>query len=218
MQISWYGKSCFKIQTKPQRGGKTVTITTDIFDVKSGLRPPQGQMDIITLSKSSYLTKKIDRLSKKSFVIDSAGEYSLKGVNIEGVESWQDNKKKEGAGRNTIFLLDSEGIRVCHLGSLGQALTEKQIEAIGEVDILFVPVGNSETLNIKTIKAIIGQLEPGILIPMNYKVKGLKEKLDTCDAFCNEFGGDKNIKENKLNIKAKDVKDIENKLVVLKVN
>ncbi len=218
MHISWYGQSCFKIQTKPQRGGKNVTITTDIFDITSGLRPPQGQMDIVTLSNTNYLTKKVKKLEKKSFIIDASGEYSLKGVNIEGIESWQDNKKEEGTGRNTIFLIDSEGMRICHLGNLGSALSEKQIEAIGEVDVLLIPVGKTDSLGIKTIKEIVGQLEPGILIPMQYKVKGLKEKLDDCKTFCTEFGGNENKKEDKLTIKAKDVKDMENHLVVLNVN
>jgi len=218
MHISWYGQSCFKIQTKPKRGEKNVIITTDIFDTKSGLRPPQGQMDVITLSNIKYRTKKIDKLEKKSFIIDASGEYSLNGVNIEGIESWQDNKQEKGIGRNTIFIIDSEDIRICHLGNLGQTLTEEQIEAIGEVDILLIPVGDSNTLNLKAIKEIIGQLEPGILIPMNYKVKGLKEKLEDCTTFCKEFGGDRIKKEEKLTIKAKDVKDLENHLVVLNVN
>jgi L-ascorbate metabolism protein UlaG (beta-lactamase superfamily) len=109
-------------------------------------------------------------------------------------------------------------MRICHLGNVGQALTEEQIEAIGEVDILLIPVGNSDVLDMKTIKGIVGQLEPGILIPMNYKVKGLKEKLDDCSVFCKEFGGNGNKKEDKLTIKAKDVKEMENHLVVLNVN
>ncbi len=218
MHISWYGQSCFKIQTKPKRGGKNVIITTDIFDISSGLRPPQGQMDVVTLSNISYRTKKVEKLEKKAFIIDASGEYSLVGVNIEGIESWQDAKKEEGSGRNTIFLIDSEDMRICHLGNVGHALTEEQVEAIGEVDILLIPVGNSDALDIKTIKGIVGQLEPGILIPMNYKVKGLKEKLDDCTVFCKEFGGNGNKKEDKLTIKAKDVKDMENHLVVLNVN
>ena len=218
MHISWYGQSCFKIQTKPKRGGKNVTITTDIFDIKNGLRPPQGQMDVITLSNINYRTKKVDKLEKKAFIIDASGEYSLKGVNIEGIESWQDDRKEEGVGRNTIFLIDSEDMRICHLGNLGQALTEKQVEAIGEVDVLFIPVGDPDKLDMKTTKRIIGQLEPGILIPMNYKIKGLKEKLEDCTTFCKEFGGNGNKREDKLTIKAKDVKDIENHLVVLNVN
>lgn len=218
MHISWYGQSCFKIQTKPKRGGKNIVLTTDLFDTKIGLRPPQGQMDVITLSNVNYLTNKVKKLNKKSFIVDAAGEYSLKGINVEGIESFQDNKKKEGLGRNTIFIIDSENIRVCHLGHLGHALTEDQIEAIGEVDILLIPVGNPNILNIKTIKSIIGQLEPGILIPMTYKIKGLKEKLEDCEAFCKDFGGDKKKKESRLTIKAKDVKDMENHLVILDIN
>jgi len=218
MQITWYGQSCFKIQTKTKRGGENVVLTTNIFDKNVGLRPPQGQMDIITLSNISYLTPKIKTLEKKSFIIDSSGEYSLEGINIEGVERHYRLPSKSMLEKKVLLIIESENIRVCHLGNIGDSLTEKQVEAIGEIDILLIPVGNSEKINIKTIKNIIGQLELGILIPMNYKVKGLKENLDDCENFCEEFGGNKKNKENKLTIKAKDVKDMENNLVVLSVN
>jgi len=217
MRLSWYGQNCFKIQTKSKRGGEEATLLLDPFDKKTGLRPPQGKTDVITISNITLLpaTKKF---KGKSFIIDSAGEYSLKGVNIEGIESFQDKEEGQKRGRNTIFTIESEGIRVCHLGNLGQPLSDEQLEAIGEVDVLLIPVGNPELLTLKQLKDLVGRLEPGIIIPMHYKVKGLKEKLNDCQEFCDEFGGAKSKGEVKLNIKEKDVKDMENNLIVLSIS
>ena len=218
MRLSWYGENCFKIQTKSKRGEEEVTLVTDIFNKKIGLRPPQGQMNIVTLSNISYLTKNILKIKSKPFIIDSAGEYSLKGINIEGISSFRDNKEGAEKGYNTIFTIESEGIKICHLGNIGHTLSEQQIEAIGEVDILLIPVGNTSQLSLKQMKEITGQLEPGIIIPMNYKIKGLKEKLNDCTEFCNEFGNAKEKGETKLTIKEKDVKDMENNLIKLSVS
>ena len=217
MRLSWYGQNCIKIQTKAKRGGEETTLLLDPFDKKTGLRPPQGKMDIVTLS-NIHLLKSAKKFQGKSFIIDSAGEYSLRGVNIEGIESFQDNKNGELKGRNTIFTVESEGIKVCHLGNIGHTLTEKEIENIGNVDILLIPVGNPDSLSLKQLKEIVGQLEPGMIIPMHYKIKGLKEKLNDCKEFCNEFGAKSNKGETKLNIKEKDVKDMENNLTVLAVS
>jgi L-ascorbate metabolism protein UlaG (beta-lactamase superfamily) len=218
MHLSWYGENCFKIQTKAKRGDNDTIIVTDPFNKKIGLRPPQGQTNIITLSNINYAKNDLKRFKGEPFTIDSAGEYSIKGVNITGIESFQDDKGGELRGRNTIFTIESEGIRVCHLGNIGHVLNEEQVDNIGEVDILLIPVGREDLLTLKQIKEIIGQLEPGIIIPMNYKVKGLKDKINGCQDFCKEFGSARQQGETKLVIKEKNVKDLENNLVVLKVS
>lgn len=214
MQITWYGQRCFKIQTKPKRGEKAVTIVTDPFSNDIGLRPPQGQSDIITFSTITLAEKQKKNKKNQAFIIDSAGEYSLKGVTIEGVESFQDEQELKGAGRNNIFVIKSEDINLCHLGQLGEDLTEDQIETLGAIDILLIPVGRQ--LSIKKIKNIIGQLEPAIIVPMDYKIKGLQEKVESCDTFCQEFGGNRKEARNKLTIKSNDLKDMENNVVILK--
>ncbi len=216
MRLLWYGDNCFKIQTKTQRGEKEITILMDPFSREIGLRPPQGQADIITLSSIELLTKKLKALGDKTFLIDSAGEYSIKGVAITGIESFQDKEKGELRGRNTIFTIESEGIRVCHMGNIGHSLTEEEIDEIGDVDILLIPVGNKDSLSLKELKVMVGQLEPGIIIPMGYKLKGLKKKVNDCVDFCKEFGVSGRKKEDKLTVKAKDLKEKENNLVILK--
>lgn len=214
MIISWYGHSCFKIQTRPKRGSEEITIFTDPFDRAIGLRPPQGHADIVTISHSHFDHNNTSALKDDPFVVDAPGEYSIKSVAIEGIDSFHDDKKGEERGRNTIFLIESEEIRICHLGDQGDILTEKQVEALGEVDILMVPVGGKYTLDSEKAEKVVGQIEPKIIIPMHYKVKDLKIDIADEKEFCKAFG-EKSNGETKLVIKKKDLEEIENKLILL---
>jgi len=216
MNISWYGHSCFKIQTKPKRGSEEVIIFTDPFDKSVGLRPPQGQADVVTVSHSHSDHNNTSPLKGDFFEVDAPGEYSIKNVHVEGFDSFHDNSKGSERGRNTIFVIESEDLRICHLGDLGHLLSESQVEAIGEIDVLMIPVGGVYTIDAKQAEKVVGQLEPKIIIPMHYKVKGLKIGIEDEKAFCKEFGTKTN-GESKLNIKKKDLEDVENKLVVLNI-
>lgn len=214
MIISWYGQSCFKIQTRPKRGSEEITIFTDPFDRSIGLRPPQGHADIATVSHSHFDHNNVSALKDDPFVVDAPGEYSIKNVAIEGIESFHDDKKGEERGRNTIFLIESEEMRICHLGDQGDVLTEKQVAALGEVDVLMIPVGGKYTIDAKTAGKVVGQIEPKIIIPMHYKVKGLKIDIEDEKEFCKSFG-EKSNGETKLVIKKKDLEETENKLILL---
>lgn len=219
MIISWYGHSCFKIQTKPKRGEGDVVIFTDPFDKSIGLRPPQGQAHIVTVSHTQHDDhNNAAALRGEPFVVDAAGEYSLNGVTVQGVESFHDDKQGAERGRNTIFVLESEGIRVCHLGDLGHKLSDKQLDEIGHVDILMIPIGGTYTIGAKEAEDVIGQIEPKIIIPMHYKVKGLKLDIADEKGFIKDLGknGGKEVLP-KLVIKSKDLSSFENKLVIMSI-
>ena len=217
MNISWYGHSCFKIQTKPKRGYEEVTIVTDPFDKTIGLRPPQGQADIVTISHSHHDHSDPSFLKGDPFVIDSPGEYSIKKISIQGIDSFHDDEKGEKRGRNSIFVIESEEIKVCHLGDLGHILTENQVEAIGEVDILFIPVGGKYTIEPEQVKEVISQLEPNVVVPMHYKISGLKLDISDEKPFFSIMGEKVKEKVQKINIKKKDLEAMENKIMLMKI-
>ncbi len=217
MIITWHGHSCFKIQTRPQRGGDEIVIATDPFDKSIGLTPPQFKTDIVTVSHSHFDHANTQSLKGDPFVIDAPGEYSLGGITVEGVEAFHDSQKGQERGRDTIYVIESEDLRVCHLGDLGHILEEKQVEQIGQVDILMIPVGGTYTLDPKKAEEVIGQLEPGLIIPMHFKVPGLKLDITDEDPFLKEFGAKVEEKLDKLTIKKKDLEETENKVAVLKV-
>ncbi len=206
MNIQYYGHSCFKITTKPAgRATEDVTIFFDPFDKSMGLRPPQGQADIVFVSHDHHDHNNVEALKGNPIVINTPGEYSIKGINVVGIDTYHDNKEGAERGHNTIFILDSEDLKVCHLGDLGTELTPEQIEEM-EVDILFVPVGgNNYTIDGKKAAELIRKIEPEIVIPMHYKMNGSTLKADDEKKFCSEMGNCPKEKVSKINIKKKDL-------------
>ena len=214
MIINWYGHSCFKITNQ----GDRLIIITDPFDKKIGLNPPRCSADIVTVSHQHYdhnNTKTITGMEdSKPFIVDSPGEYEIKGVSIVGCRSFHDKEKKE---KNIIYLMEIDRIRVCHLGDLGQdKLEDKQIEKIGNVDVLMIPVGGNYTIGAKRAVKIINEVEPSIVIPIHYKLPGLKIKLDDVQEFLKEMGLNGITPVDKLTVKKKDLLGKEIKVVVMK--
>ena len=206
MNIQYYGHSCFKITTKPAgRGQNDVIVFLDPFSKKIGLRPPQGQADIVLVSHDHSDHNNVEALKGEPDVIDIPGEYSVKGINIVGMKTFHDDKNGEERGLNTEFLLDSEDLRVCHLGDLGADLTEKQLEAIDAVDVLMIPIGGKYTIDSKKAMELVRKIEPKIVIPMHYKMEGTTADIADEKSFCAEIGNCPTGKVSKLNLKKKDL-------------
>ncbi len=110
-------------------------------------------------------------------MIEEPGEYEVKDIFIQGIPSFHDEEEGKKRGQNTIYTIEAEGIRLCHLGDLGQKeLNSDQLEKIGDIDILMVPVGGVYTINSKGAAKIISQIEPRLIIPMHYHIPRLKIK------------------------------------------
>ncbi len=215
MNITWYGHSCFKLQSKD-----TVLIT-DPFDKKIGLKPPFGGADIVTISHDHCGHNNFEVVKNNPFVIAGAGEYEIKKVSIRGVDSFHDNSEGKERGSNIIYVIEIEDLKICHLGDFGQnAFTNGQLEKIGQVDVLFVPIGGISTIDWKSADTIISQIEPRIAIPMHYKIPGLAgslAKIDTIDNFCKEHGVSIKDAVEKFSVKKKDLPQEETSVVILKV-
>lgn len=210
MQITWLGHACFKIQ------GKEATIITDPYEKKVGLKLPQLNADIVTVSHDHYDHNNSTAIHNEPFVIDTPGEFEVKRVFIHGIHSWHDEKEGADRGNNTIFVFDFEDIKIAHLGDLGTTLSDTQLERLERVDILMIPVGGTYTIDAKQAAAVVNQIEPRIIIPMHYKIPGLTLKLAAVDAFCNEMGVKKNGPEEKLKISKKELPAEESRVVILK--
>ncbi len=215
MNICWYGQSCFKFQSKD------LVLVTDPFDKSIGLRPPFGAANIVTISHNHKDHNNFGVLKENPFIVDSAGEFEIQKILIKGIDSFHDNEKGKERGENIIYKIEMEEIRICHLGDFGQEnFADGQLEKIGQVDILLIPIGGVTTIDWKTANAIINQIEPRIVIPMHYKIKGLTgepAKLDTCEKFCKERGISESDVVDKFSIKKKDLPRDETKVVVMKL-
>lgn len=211
MLINYYGYSCFKISNQ----GGHIALFLDPFDKTIGLNPPRGSADIVAVSHDHEGHRNTKAIGGEPFIVDGPGEYEIKGVRITGVAGFHDQEEKES---NTIYLIEMDDLRVCHLGDLGQsALKDKQLEALGRVDILLVPVGGGKTIGAKEAVKIVEQVEPKMVVPMHYHLPGLKEKLAPVEEFLKELGREKKTPVEKLLLKSKDLTNKEMEVAVMKM-
>lgn len=220
MVIQWYGQACFKITarwTAPQSvKSEEAVLVIDPFDKKLGLRPVGGRADIVLVTHEHFDHNNAAALRGEPFVIRGPGEYDIKEIYIRGIPAFHDNKEGKERGLTTIYTLESEGIRLCHLGDLGQEeLLAEQLEAIGDVDILMIPVGGVYTIDGEGARKIINQIEPAIVLPMHYALRGLSVKLNKPEEFLKVFGAKNPETLPKLTIKKKDINPEETKVVLL---
>jgi len=214
MIITWQGHSCFKIQDKIGPDG--VTLVTDPFNKETGLKVPNFEADIITISHDHKDHNNAEALRGKPFLIDSAGEFDFKGVLVEGIDSYHDDKKGAERGANIMYRIEIDDISVAHLGDLGDILDNAQLEKLVGTDVLLIPVGGKYTLDAKKAVEVISQIEPRIVIPMHYKTKDLKYDLDSVDKFIKELGLTPTYEE-KLKISKKDLPSEDMELVILSI-
>lgn len=186
MEITYLGHSSFKIK------GKTATVVTDPYDAKCGKFPKDISADIVSVSHDHTDHNQIKLVEGSPFIVSGPGEYEVKGVSIVGVASWHDDSGGSQRGPNTIYVVEVDGLKVCHLGDLGHKLEEKQLEEIGSIDIAMIPVGGIYTLDVKTAAEVAKAIDPWVIIPMHYQQPGLDDatfgKLAGVEAFLREMG------------------------------
>lgn len=199
MIINWYGHSCFKIQSGQ------LTIVIDPFNPSIGLRPPRGKTDVVMVTHQHYDHNYTEGLSEDAFIIDGPGEYEIKGVLVRGISSFHDAKEGKDRGLNTIYLIQVEDITLCHLGDLGQKLDNGQLGELDAVDVLLIPVGGNYTIDGVEAAQVVHQIEPKIVIPMHFKLSGLKISLDGPEKFLKEMGATGKNKVPKLTVKKKEL-------------
>lgn len=215
MQIIWYGQSFFQILTQKSKE-KIIKIAIDPFDEKIGLKPPSLEADILLISHFHDNHNNIKAVAGAPFGINGPGEYEIKEVFIQGIPAFHDAVEGKERGKTTIYTIVAEGIKICHLGDLGQReLTDEQLEKIGDIDILMIPVGGIYTISSKEATKIISQIEPKIVIPMHYFIPKLKIKLEGLDKFLKVMGVKSPEISKKLSIQQKNLPTEGMKIVVL---
>ncbi len=203
-KITWAGQFCFEISVSNAKDS-TANIVIDPFDEKIGLKLPSMTADVLLVTHNHNNAKGV---KGEPFVIDGPGEYEVKGIFVQGI----------GSGVNTIYTIETENIRFCHLGDFEQKeLTDEQLEKIGRVDILMVPVGGAPTISSSEATKVIGQIEPKIVIPMHYALPKLTVDLDGVDKFLKAMGKTNLEPMDKLTVKVSTLpKDSDMEIVVLK--
>ena len=197
--------SCFKIQTKE------TTIIIDPYQDKFGLKMPKAKANIVVSSNpDNDISNNFSRIMGDFFQVNGPGEYEISNIFIYGLRAGEGDQKN-----NTIYLFDLEGLKVAHLGLLNHSLTDKQLETVEGADIILIPL---TTLTPEKRTKIISQIEPRLIIPMDYKIPKCKAKLEGLDKFIKEMGGKTPEAQDKLIIKKKDLPQDKTEVAILKPN
>lgn len=197
MHITWHGLNCIRIQ------GKDVNIVIDPYDEKAGPKLPRWQADIVAVSSDDLDNSKG---GAAAFVIDTPGEFEIKGAFVYGIGS----KREKGEGKSTLYRINLEEISIAHVGGLDHVISDKSLELLEGADILCLPVGDKNRLSVKDAVEVIARIEPRIVIPMSYAAKGFKDLLPVQD-FNKELGLTPQVSD-KLKIARKDLPE-EDRLV-----
>jgi L-ascorbate metabolism protein UlaG (beta-lactamase superfamily) len=208
MVISYLGAESFKIQF-----GDTV-IAYNPISKESKIKSTSFGSDIVLVSTNHEDLNGVENTSRGDrapFVVSGPGEYEVKGVFVHGFSSVSNYGGTERI--NTIYTVALENMNLCFLGALGKAdLPSDVIEELGEIDVLFVPIGGDGVLNAAEAYKLAVSLEPKIIVPMHYGLDGDKKTLDT---FLKEAGEEGVEKHDKLTIKVKDLEGKEGDVVVI---
>ena len=176
------GHSCFRIK------GSHVAVVTDPFPPDLGYSLGKPTANIITVSHQHPSHSYIQGIIGEPKIIQGPGEYEISEVLIIGVATFHDAEGGRERGKNTVYLMEVDGIAICHLGDLGHVLTSVQLEEIGNVDVLLLPVGGVSTIDASMAANIIRQLEPKAVVPMHYKTPVINRQLDPVEKFLKEMG------------------------------
>jgi len=180
MKIRWHGHSCFEFRNENE-----LTLVTDPHDGKSiGIKQPVVIADIVTISHDHF-DHNADRIvqGNNKKVVTGTGSRTVRGIPIKGIASFHDEEKGAKRGENVINRFEMDGLKLCHMGDLGELLDEKQVAQIGEVDILFIPVGGTFTLDAENAWKVIGDIKPRVVVPMHFRVGGLSLSIAPVDGF-----------------------------------
>ena len=184
MEITWYGHSCFRLTER-----NYATVVTDPFDHKAvGYGALKLKADIVTVSHDAPGHANLDAVKGSDHVIDGAGEFEIGGVFITAVQTGGGGKKAKDKSSNTLYVFDYEGITVAHLGDMQEVPTQSEVEALGTVNVLLVPVGGGSSLNAAKAADVVSTIEPNLVIPMHYATDDAKIKLESLNKFLKEMG------------------------------
>ncbi|HMS23399.1 MAG TPA: MBL fold metallo-hydrolase [Candidatus Saccharibacteria bacterium] len=173
MELQFFGANCVRISTK-----KANTVIDDNL-ASLGLKTVTRPGDIALFTHESILGSK--KLKDPKLVIQIPGEYEASAVSIRAISA-RSHMDEEGQESAVIYKIINSGINVAVVGHIHPDLTEGQLESLGMIDILFVPVGgNGYTLDAIGALKIIKKIEPKIIIPTHYSDKEIKYEVPQAD-------------------------------------
>ena len=180
MEITWYGRACFRLK------GKEATAITDPCPPATGFVAGKHDVDLLTISHG-HPDHSYTRSITAGLTLTRPGEYEFHDLLVTGVRTYHDGSRGTERGENMIFAVEVDGVHICHLGDLGHLLTEEQVAELGPIDVLLVPVGGTTTVTPAEATEVVSQLSPKLVIPMHFALDGASTDLLGADTFLHEM-------------------------------
>lgn len=185
MKITFHGDSCFTVEHNKSK------IVLSPYGAEVGLKEPKLDGNIVLVARENDPTyNNIKAVTGNPVVFDWPGEYEANDISIQGISAYNFSQEdgEEDTGETTLFVIRFEDFSLAHLGGLGHRMPSRLIDKIGDIDILFVPVGGKGSINAKKAEEVVSQLEPRVAIPMHYAEEGRKDSLAPVADFLKEVG------------------------------
>ncbi|WP_461614103.1 MBL fold metallo-hydrolase [Clostridium sp. Marseille-QA1073] len=209
MKLTWLGHASFLLEDSDGR-----KLLTDPFDETVGYTVFKGRVDVITISHNHFDHNYIKIIGNEAKIVDKVGFFNECDIPIRGIPSFHDEVKGAKRGENIIFIIEMDGYKICHLGDLGHLLTSEDLDMIGDVDILLIPVGGNYTISGSEAANIANSIQSKITIPMHYKTPRLTFPLDGVETFLTHMKSGERINSNSIIIE--DILDEDkNKVLIL---
>jgi L-ascorbate metabolism protein UlaG (beta-lactamase superfamily) len=192
MRVRWFGQSAYLLE-----GGGTRVFIDPLgpVDPSRGMQfdypPIEGvEADLLLITHEHFDHSNADAIGGSPETIRStAGTFESPAGEVVGVAGEHDDKAGTQRGPTTIFRLSVDGVTLCHVGDFGQAsIRAEQKAAIGEIDVLFVPVGGGFTIGGTQAAELARELRPRLIVPMHYRTPAV-DFLDGPEEFLDSVGG-----------------------------
>jgi L-ascorbate metabolism protein UlaG (beta-lactamase superfamily) len=196
MQITYLGHATFLLNG----GGTKVLI--DPYDEKVGYPIPSVEADAVLVSHEHGDHNNVAMAAGKPPVVRGLSDGNWRTIvkqpvgkfTVSAVPTYHDDTEGSQRGRNAVFILEGDGLRVVHLGDLGHGLANAQTTAIGRPDVVMIPIGGHFTIDAAQAKKVLDQLQPSVTIPMHYKTEvNAGWPIGAIDNFLGVIGQTKNV-------------------------
>jgi len=208
LDVTWLGHGCFRLR------GKNASVVTDPYPPTLGPKLAKLEANLVTVSHQHQNHAYLQAVGKEPYVVDGPGEYEASGVHVIGVPTFHDSDSGATYGRNTVYVIEVDDVRVCHLGDLGHKLGDDALETISNLDVLLVPVGGGTSLDATRAAEVVRQVEPRYVVPMHYALPAVKKELAPVERFLKEMGAEGTEPLTRLSLQASSGEQ-ETKVVVL---
>lgn len=201
MKIKWYGHAAFKITTD---GGVRVIIDpyqSGAFGGALSYGKITEEADVVLTSHDHDDHNYTRDIQGRFRRLKEEGVYEEKGVRVEGIGCYHDAAEGKERGKNLVFVIEADGLKLVHLGDLGHMLGPDMIKKIGQTDILFVPIGGFYTVDPKEASRVVADIGPRVTIPMHYRTARCTFPIASVEAFIQGKKGVRMMDKSEIEIK-----------------